>query len=360
MDSYNIVESRIGVGMEYRKLGNTEVLVSVICLGTMNWGEQNTEAEAVEQMDYAVEQGINFFDTAELYPIPPNASSQGRTETYIGNWFKKTGKRKNIFLASKVVGPTEFRNMRGGVEPRLDSKNIKTAIEGSLKRLQTEVIDLYQIHWPQRDTNFFGKRGYTFDGSEDSGIEEVLEAMGELVAEGKVRYIGLSNETPWGVMEYLRLAKEKGYPKIVSIQNPYSLIMREYEIGLAEISIREKVGLLAYSPLSMGVLSGKYLGGKFPKNSRFDYSKRNNERYNPKEAQKAIEAYVKLAKKFHLDPAQMALAFVNQQKFLTSTIIGARTMQQLKTDIASIELKLSEKVLQEIEAIYREMPDPIA
>ena len=346
--------------MEYRKLGNTDVDVSVICLGTMNWGEQNTEADAHEQMDYAVTTGVNFFDTAEVYPIPPNSESQGKTEEFIGTWFKKTGKRDDVFLASKVVG-SGLPYMREWSDIKFDKKNIKVAIEGSLKRLQVEHIDLYQLHWPERKTNFFGKRGYTHDSSNVfTPFQEVLEALQELVVDGKIRYIGLSNERPWGTMEYLRLAKEKDLPRVMSIQNPYSLVMRDYEIGMAEISIREQVGLLAYSPLAMGVLSGKYLDGKRPKGSRFDYSDRNNDRYNPPQAQEAIAKYVSLAKKYNIDPSALALAFVNSREFVTSTIIGATTMDQLKVDIGSIDLKLSEEVLKEIEAIHFQHPNPCA
>jgi aryl-alcohol dehydrogenase-like predicted oxidoreductase len=347
--------------MEYRKLGKTNEEVSVICLGTMNWGEQNTESEAHQQMDYSVEQGVNFFDTAEIYAVPPNSKSYGKTEEFIGSWFKKSGKRDDILLASKVVSRSDRNYARGGETPRVNKKQIKFAIEGSLQRLGVNHIDLYQIHWPDRKTNFFGARGYTHDANDVAvEIEETLEAMKELVKEGKIKYVGVSNERPWGIMEYLRLSREKDLPRIASIQNSYSLIMRGYETGMAEISIREKVGLLAYSPLASGVLTGKYLGGKFPKGSRFDYSKRNNDHYNPAHAQPAIQAYVDLAKKHGLDPAQMSLAFVNSREFITSNIIGATTMDQLKTDIASIDIKLSDEVLAGIEDIQLRMPDPIA
>ncbi|MDH5533336.1 MAG: aldo/keto reductase [Candidatus Pacebacteria bacterium] len=347
--------------MEYRKLGQTNEEVSVICLGTMNWGEQNTEVEAHQQMDYSVTQGINFFDTAEIYAVPPNKNSYGKTEEFIGSWFKKSGKRDDIFLASKVVSRSDRYYARGGDEPRVNKEQIKYAIEGSLKRLGVNHIDLYQVHWPDRKTNFFGPRGYTHDANDVAvEIEETLEAMQELVKEGKIRYVGVSNERPWGIMEYLRLSREKDLPRIASIQNPYSLIMRGYETGMAEMSIREKVSLLVYSPLAMGVLTGKYLGGKMPKDSRFDYSKRNNDHYNPEHAQPAIREYVELAKKHGLDPAQMALAFVNSRDFVTSNIIGARTMEQLKIDIASIDIKLSDEVIAGIEDIHLRMPDPIS
>ncbi len=348
--------------MKYRKLGTTDIDVSVICLGTMNWGEQNTEAEAVEQLDYAMEQGINFIDTAELYPIPPHAESQGRTEIYLGNWMKEKGNREKLIIASKVVSRSEMKYMRGGEVPRLDRKNIKHAVEGSLKRLQTDYIDLYQTHWPDRVTNYFGARDFVHKPEDEPvNIEETLSALDELVKEGKIRHVGVSNETAWGVMEHLRLHREKELPRLQSIQNPYSLIMREYENSLAEISIRESVSLLVYSPLSHGVLTGKYLGGIIPKGSRFDYSGgRNSERYNPKHAQPAIEAYIKLAKDSGLDPAQMALAFVNDRPFVTSNIIGATSMTQLQTDIASIDRTLSDDILKEIQLIHKQYPNPIS
>lgn len=350
--------------MKYRKLGTTDIDVSLICLGSMNWGEQNTEQDAHVQLDYAVSKGVNFIDTAEIYPIPPFAESQGRTETYIGTWLKKRKKRDDLIIASKVVGRNPSMSyIRDGKTPYFDRKNIRLAIEGSLKRLQTDYVDLYQLHWPDRNTNYFGKRGYVHDAKDKSvPIEETLEALQELIKEGKVRYIGVSNETAWGIMEYLRLHREKNLPRIQSIQNPYSLLMREYETALAEISIREKLSLLVYSPLSMGALSGKYLHGKFPPRSRYtykNYQERNGKRYNPEHVQPIIEAYVTLAKKHGLDPAQMALAFVNSREFVTSTIIGATSLTQLKTDIGSVDITLSQEVLDEIEAIHTEHPNPL-
>jgi aryl-alcohol dehydrogenase-like predicted oxidoreductase len=347
--------------MKFRKLGTTDLHVSVICLGTMNFGEQNTEKDAHEQLDYSLSQGVNFIDTAEIYPIPPNAESQGSTERYIGTWLQKRGKRDDLIIASKVVGISNMTYIRNGNQPRFDKKNIRAAIEGSLKRLQTDYIDLYQLHWPDRKTNYFGKRGYKhYPDDQPVPLEETFEVLGELIKEGKIRYIGLSNETAWGVMESFRLHWQKDLPRIQSIQNPYSLIMREYETALAEISIREKLSLLVYSPLAHSVLPGKYIGGVIPKGSRFDYNgKRNFDRYNPPHAQEAIEAYVKLAKKHGLDPAQMALAFVNSREFVTSTIIGATTMAQLKANIGSIDIKLSPEVLEEIEQIHLTHPNPI-
>lgn len=347
--------------MQYRQLGTTNLRVSQICLGSMNWGEQNTEKEAHQQLDYAVSKGINFIDTAEIYPIPPRKESQGRTETYIGNWLKRKKGRDKLIIATKVTSRSTSTYLRGGKIPRPDRKNIKVAIEGSLRRLQTDYIDLYQVHWPDRKTNFFGERGYKHDRNDKPvPIQETLSALSELVKEGKIRHIGVSNETAWGVVEYLKLHKEKALRRIQSIQNPYGLIMREYEIALAEISIREKISLLVYSPLSFGVLTGKYLGGKFPKGSRFDYTKRNQERYNPPHAQSVIQAYVDLAKKSGLHPAQMAIAFVDSRDFVTSTIIGARTMNQLKIDIDSVDVKLSKEVLDEIDNIHKLHPNPIS
>lgn len=347
--------------MKFRKLGTTNLNVSVICLGTMNFGEQNTEEDAHEQLDYAVSQDVNFIDTAEMYPIPPNAKSQGRTETYIGNWLKKSKKRNDLIIASKVASNSQNTYIRGGQVPHPNKKQIKVAIEGTLKRLQLDYIDLYQIHWPDRETNYFGKRSYKHDAKNKStSILETLESMAELVKEGKIRHIGISNETAWGVMEYFRVAVKHNLPRIQTIQNPYSLLMREYETALAEISMRENFSLLVYSPLAHGVLAGKYIGGVIPKPSRFAYSGgRNSERYNPAHAQPAIEEYVALAKKHGLDPAQMALAFVNSREFVTSNIIGATTMEQLKADIASIDIELRAEVMKELEKIQLNHPNPI-
>ena len=347
--------------MKYTTLPQTDIKVSTICLGTMTWGNQNTEKDAHEQMDYAVDQGINFFDTAELYAVPPSPETQGLTEKYIGTWFKKSKKRNDIFLASKVAARNPgMQYLRpNDIELSLNKKNIRYAIDGSLKRLQIDHIDLYQIHWPDRDTNIFGKRGYQENGT-DAGvsIEETLEALKELIDEGKIRYIGLSNETPWGVMQFIKYAEMKKLPRIVSIQNCYSLIIREFEIGLSELCVREGVGFLPYSPLAHGVLTGKYLDGARPKGSRFTITNRNSERYNPPHAQVAIKKYIALAKKHGLDPAQMALAFVNSRPFVTSTIIGATTMEQLKSDIASVDIELSDEVINEIQAIHTEHPNP--
>ncbi|OOG23983.1 NADP(H)-dependent aldo-keto reductase [Thioalkalivibrio denitrificans] len=340
--------------MEKRKLGNIDV--SVICLGTMTWGEQNTEAEAHSQLDLALERGVNFIDTAELYAVPPRAETQGLTETFIGNWLKRTGRRDEVVLASKVSGPGEWvEYIRGG--PRLDRAHMTEALEGSLRRLGTDYLDLYQIHWPARPTNFFGKLGYEHQQDPDATpIEETLEVLDGFVRQGRVRHVGISNETPWGTMEYLRLARERGWPRVVSIQNPYSLLNRSFEVGLAEMAIRERVGLLAYSPLGFGVLSGKYLDGA-PPNARITLFPRFS-RYSNEQGVAATRAYVELARAHELSPAQMALAFVNSRPFLTSTIIGATTLEQLEENIASADLTLSDEVLEAIENIHLRHPNP--
>jgi aryl-alcohol dehydrogenase-like predicted oxidoreductase len=342
--------------MQTRKLGNTDLDVSVICLGTMTWGEQNTEAEAHSQLDLALERGMNFIDTAELYPVPPMAETQGRTESIIGTWLKGSGQRDRVVLASKVSGPGEWVNyIRGG--PRLDRTHITEALGESLRRLNTDYLDLYQVHWPARPTNFFGNLGYKHEEDPDATpIEETLEALDEFVRQGKVRHVGVSNETPWGVMEYLRLARERSLPRIVSIQNPYSLLNRSFEVGLAEMAIRERVGLMAYSPLGFGVLSGKYLDDA-PANARITLFPRFS-RYSNEQGVEATRAYVELARAHGLSPAQMALAFVNSRPFLTSTIIGATTLAQLEEDIGSAELNLSDEVLETIERIHLRHPNP--
>lgn len=345
--------------MEKRTLGGTDVAVPVICIGTMTWGQQNTEADAHEQLDYAVEErGMYFLDTAEMYPVPPEPELQGLTETYIGNWLTKRGKRDDLVIATKVCPSDMVRTRDAGSKPRLDTKSIRDAIDGSLMRLKTDYVDLYQIHWPERTTNFFGARGYVHNPEEDAtSIEETLTVLGELIQEGKVRHIGVSNETPWGVSEYLRLAREKNLPRIVTIQNQYSVVNRQFEAGLAEFAMREKVGLLPYSVLSMGVLTGKYLDGARPEGARFTFSGRNSGRYNPPEVQEVTRRYVELAKKHGMDPATMGIAFATSREFTNSTIIGSRTMEQLKVCIDAGEVTLSPELHAEIEVIHREMPD---
>lgn len=345
--------------MHYRQLGHTDLKVSQICLGTMTWGQQNTQQDGFAQMDYAVEHGINFFDTAELYSIPPNAKTYGSTETIIGNWFKAHGKRDQIILASKVCGPGAdwIPHIRHG-QTRLNRKNIEAALHASLQRLQTDYLDLYQLHWPDRDTNFFGKLGYQHNPDDHPiAIEETLEVLNDLVKAGKVRHIGVSNETPWGIMRFLQASKTHDWPRIVSVQNPYNLLNRSFEIGLAEIAVREQVGLLAYSPTGFGVLSGKYLHGQQPQGARISLWP-NYSRYTNPQANVATQAYVDLARQHGLDPVQMALAYVNSRDFLTSTIIGATSMPQLISNIASAELVLSPDVLLAIEAIHTQHPNP--
>ncbi len=346
--------------MRYNQLGYTTIKVSAICLGTMTYGEQDTEAEGHQQLDYALSQGVNFIDTAELYAIPPCAETYGRTESIIGSWLNKRAKRDDVVIASKIAGPgiDWIPHIRGGLT-RFDAVNITQALDNSLKRLQTDYIDLYQLHWPERKTNFFGQLGYQHPDNEEpmTPVQETLEALAKQVKAGKIRYIGLSNETPWGIMEFLRVAKETSLPRIVSVQNPYSLLNRSFEVGNAEITHREQVGLLAYSPLGFGVLSGKYLPAAHPQGARItrwpDYS-----RYTNPESVAATKAYVELAIEHNLDPAQMALAYVNERSFLTANIIGATTMEQLQSNIASIDLALSDEVLQGIEVIHQQHPNP--
>jgi len=344
--------------MKYQKLGNTNIDVSLICLGTMTWGEQNSQEQAFEQMDYARSQGVNFFDTAELYAIPPRAETYGRTEEIIGKWLKARGSREQIVLTSKIAGPSEdWLHIRNG-RTRFNRQNIVSALDASLQRLQTDYLDLYQLHWPERKSNFFGRLGFEAADEEDfTPLLETLQVLGEQVQAGKIRHVGLSNETPWGVMQFLQLAKQYQLPRVVSVQNPYSLLNRSYEIGLAEISWRESTGLLAYSPLGMGVLSGKYLAGARPAGSRLMLFPHYT-RYSKPVAIAATEKYVSLAQAHGLNPAQMALAYVNSRPFLTSTIIGATTMDQLKSNIESIHLALSDEVLEGIETIHNEHPNP--
>jgi len=343
--------------MNYRKLGNTDLKVSTICLGTMTWGEQNTQDQGFEQMNYALDQGVNFWDTAELYSVPPKEKTFGHTEIIIGNWFKKTNRRDKIILATKVAGPSR-PYLRGGGN-RFDKKNLTEALNGSLKRLQTDYIDLYQLHWPERNTNMFGRLGYEHkDNNEWNKFEDVLENLKKFIDEGKIRYIGLSNETPWGTSKFLEISKEKKLPRMMSVQNPYSLLNRTYEVGLAEVSIREQIGLLAYSPLASGYLSGKYRNNQMPKNSRVALDPNFWTRYNKPNTSVAVDAYYEIAKKNNLDLAQMSLKFCEIQPFMTSVIIGATTMQQLKTDIESVNLNLNDEVIKQINEIQKKYPNP--
>ena len=344
--------------MEYRKLGRSGLEVSLIGLGTMTWGRQNTEAEGHEQMDYALEQGINFFDTAEMYAIPPTADTYGSTETIIGSWFAKRKNREQVILASKIAGPG-LPWIREGSE--INGRTIKLAVEDSLKRLQTDYIDLYQLHWPNRGAYHFGKQwGFQpqFDVAEvEANFIEVLEACGKLIAEGKIRHVGLSNETAWGTMKWLQLAEKHSLPRMVSIQNEYSVMCRHFEPDLNEIALHEDCGLLAWSPLTRGIISGKYLNGALPAGSRFSIETRVEHRARP-QTDAATLAYMDLAQSQGLDVCQMALAYVNSRPFVTSTLIGATTMEQLKTNIASIDLQLDEDVLQAIEALREVHPMP--
>ena len=342
--------------MNYKKLGNTDINVSTICLGTMTWGEQNTQNEAFEQMDYSLDNGVNFWDTAELYAVPPKAETYGYTETIIGDWFEKTKKRKDVILASKVGGPSR-KYMRNG-ENSFTGKNLENALHGSLKRLKTDYIDLYQLHWPERNVNNFGRLGYEHKENDWNKFEDVLENLKKFIEEGKIRYVGLSNETPWGVMNYLQLAKDKDLPRMMSIQNPYSLLNRSYEVGLAEVSIRENIGCLSYSPLASGYLTGKYRNKQFPKGSRMERDFDFWTRYRKPNTSEAVEEYYKISQKFDLDMSQMSIKFCEVQDFMTSVIIGATTMEQLKTNVESVKVNLDSEVIKEINNVQKKYPNP--
>ena len=343
--------------MKFKKLGNTDLDVSLICLGTMTWGTQNTEKDAFEQMDYSISQGVNFFDTAEIYSVPPTSDSYGKTEVMIGNWFEKRKNRDKIILASKVAGPG-CDWIRGG-RNNFDEKKIGEAIDGSLKRLKTDYIDLYQLHWPERSTNFFGRRDYSYNNKEGewNSFENILDALGKYIKSGKIRYIGMSNETPYGLSRYLEISKNKGAPRMMSVQNPYSLVNRTYEIGMSEISIRQKCGLLVYYPLAAGALSGKYRNGEMPKNSRMALFKGWERHLNPL-AMRAYDEYYKLAKDFNLTMVQLAQSFVNSRPFVTSNIIGATTMEQLKENIDSVNIDFTDEMMERVDKIHNENPNP--
>ncbi|MCU1717230.1 NADP(H)-dependent aldo-keto reductase [Pseudomonas sp. 5P_3.1_Bac2] len=349
--------------MNYRPLGHSDIQVSAIGLGSMTFGHQNSEADAHQQLDYALEQGINFIDTAEMYPTPSRAETWGSTERFIGSWLAKRGRRADIVLASKAVGPS-----RNGAQAHIrhgqshhDGKNLREAIQGSLQRLQTDYLDLYQLHWPDRSTNFFGVRDYPWQEHEEGvAIEETLAVLADLVKEGLVRHIGVSNETPWGVAQFLKASERLALPRIVSIQNPYSLLNRLYEVGLAEFSHHEGVGLLAYSPLAFGVLSGKYLDGAQPAGARLTpggpYARFN--RYASAEAAVAVRAYVELAHSRGLSPVQLALAFVLSRPFVTSALTGATSLSQLQENLGSLQLSLDEELLAAVQAIHDRVPNP--
>ncbi len=340
--------------MKYKKLPNTDLKVSLLCLGTMTYGEQNNEKEAHEQLDYSMSSGINFIDTAEMYAIPPREETQGKTEEIIGTWLSKRIDRDKIILATKVAGPG-MEYIRGS--SRLSKKHILQAADDSLKRLQTDYIDLYQVHWPERKSNFFGRLGYEYSEEMGVSIEETLEAMSVLVKSGKVRHIGISNETPWGTAKYLQLAKNEGHEKIITIQNPYSLLNRIYEVGLAEMSQHESIGLLAYSPLGFGQLTGKYIN-KTGKNTRLGLYGDWFTRYSNENCINAVREYSKVAKKYNISLTHLALAFVNTRPFVTTNIIGATTMNQLKENIESINIELSDEIVEEINEIHLNQPNP--
>ncbi len=333
--------------------------VSLLGLGTMTWGEQNTEREAHQQLDAAAAAGINFIDTAELYPVPPRSETQGRTEEYLGSWLAQRKDRDQFIIATKAVAVSDWLPYVRGGKARLDRVNLRAALEAGLRRLRTDYVDLYQLHWPERNCNFFGQLGYEQHHPEQDGVPigHTLEALQELIDEGKIRYIGVSNETPWGVLEYLRQSGQFRDARIVSIQNPYNLLNRTFEVGLAEMACREQVGLLAYSPLAFGVLSGKYLDEAKPSGARLTLFSR-FARYTSERAVQATRAYVALAREQGLDPAQMALAFINSRPFLTSNLIGATTLEQLHSNIASAEIQLSADVLKEIQNIHQTNPNP--
>jgi len=347
--------------MNFKKLGNTNTKVSSICLGTMTWGQQNTQKDAFEQMDYALDQGVNFFDTAELYAVPMKPETRGKTSQYIGEWFLKTKKRNKIILADKVAGASGMNWLRPNNEKTsLNKKQIEFACERSLKDLKTDYIDLYQVHWTDRPSGAFsGKQEYEHKDTDDFvSIEETLGALNNLIKTGKVRHIGISNETPWGANQYLKFAEQKKLTKIVSIQNAYNFLNRGFEVGLSEIAMREKIGLLAYSPLASGYLSGKYRNGVIPKNSRMDLFYDFWPRYRTLNSEKAIEEYWNLAKKFNLNLAQMAIKFCEIQPFITSAIIGATTMEQLKTNIDSVNINLDKELIEKIGEIHKKYPNP--
>lgn len=345
--------------MQYRRLGKTDLEVSAICLGTMTWGRQNSEAEGHAQMDVALDRGVTFWDTAEMYPVPPEEARFGETERIIGSWFRKTGKRGQVILASKILGPdSRFKTIRDG-KGRFTRANLQAAIDGSLRRLGTDYIDLYQLHWPERSVNIFGRLYYSHRPNETfTPFAEVLDVLGEAVRAGKIRHIGLSNETAWGLMRWLHLAEQGLGPRVASIQNCYHLLNRGFEVGLAEVAIREQCGLLAFSPLAMGSLTGKYLDGARPAGARMTLFP-NFSRYMTPRAQEAIAAHVALARKYGLDPAQMALAWVNSRDFVTATIIGATSLDQLKSNIASIDLTLPPELVKEIEELHKVYTIPV-
>ncbi|MCF9035035.1 NADP(H)-dependent aldo-keto reductase [Acinetobacter nectaris] len=347
--------------MKFNPLSNTNIQLPEICLGTMTFGEQNTQAEAFEQLNYALTQNVYFWDTAEMYPVPPKPETQGRTEEILGEWFKQNKNRDKVFLASKIAGPSfGGSHIREG-QTRFNEKYIKEALDGSLKRLNTDYIDLYQLHWPERSTNFFGKLGYgnalAEQNAELTAFEETLTTLQQEIKSGRIRQIGLSNETPWGVMKFLQIAEKLNLQKFVSVQNPYNLLNRTYEVGMSEIAKYEGIGLLAYSPLAFGMLSGKYRHGQKPENARISLFSRFT-RYTNAQCEWATEQYAQLAEKHDLSLTQLSLAFIKQQFFVTSTIIGATNLTQLKENIDAFSINLNDEVLEGIELIHKQQPNP--
>ena len=346
--------------MEYRELGRTGVKVSALCLGTMTWGEQNTEQEGHVQMDYALDQGINFFDTSEMYAVPPKPQTQGATERIIGTWFQARKNRSKIVLATKVAGRSPMNWLRADGSPTEQTpRQIQEAVDHSLKRLNTDYIDLYQLHWPDRPMSMFGATGLAYKHLEGKSvpIEDILGALQSQVQAGKIRHVGLSNESAWGTMEFLRHAQTQALPRMQSIQNSYNLINRVFELGLAEIALRENVGLLAYSPLGQGYLTGKYQQGASPEGSRKKLFNR-LQRYERAQTEPAIDRYLSIAHRFDLNPTQMALQFVTTRPFVTSTILGATTMEQLKVDIGSAQVAWSDELEKAIDEAHHMQPNP--
>jgi aryl-alcohol dehydrogenase-like predicted oxidoreductase len=346
--------------MEYRDLGRTGQKVSSICLGTMTWGQQNTEAQGHEQMDYALDRGVNFFDTSEMYSVPPLPATQGSTESIIGAWFKARGTRSRVVLATKAAGRSPMTWLReDGQGTEQTPPQLREAVDKSLKRLQTDYIDLYQLHWPDRPLAMFGSQGLTYKdlGGEQTPIHDILSTLNDLVKVGKIRWIGLSNETAWGAMTFLRHAEARNFPRVQSIQNAYHLLNRTFEAGLAEIAHREHAGLLAYSPLAQGYLTGKYQGGALPANARKTLFNR-LQRYEKPETAPAIDRYLAIAKAFDLDPAQMAIQFCTTRPFVTATIIGATTMEQLKINLDSRKIKWTPELEAAINAAHHAQPNP--
>jgi aryl-alcohol dehydrogenase-like predicted oxidoreductase len=343
--------------MKYTTLPHTDIKVSKICLGSMTWGNQNTEAEGHEQLNYALDKGVNFIDSAELYPVPANAETQGKTSEIIGNWLKKTGHRDKVILASKIAGTGDYTaHIRtNGFSPEA----IKEAISKELKRLQTDYIDLYQLHWPERNTNRFGQRLYKYDAQWEDNFNSILHSLDQEVKAGRIRHVGISNENSWGAMRYLEEHKNHNLPRMLTIQNAYSMLCRTFETDLAEVALRENIGLLAYSPMAFGVLSGKYIKGKAEDDARLTLFPR-FARYSSEQATEATKRYMEIAEAHNLSLAALSLAFVNQQPFVTSTIVGATKMHQLEENISSIDVTLSNEILEAIDAVHNDIPNPAA